>query len=254
MVDIHSHILPGWDDGSKSLEESLAMLRIAVESGTRAIVATPHANSDFPFRSDTVNQLFSQLKEAANGIIDLHLGSDFHIEFENVQDALAHPTKYTIDHGAYLMVELPDVMNVAIIRDILNRLRDAGMVTVITHPERNQQMQTQIAELRRWVEEGALLQVTGQSLLGRFGRSAQQCANALLKEDLVHFIASDAHDTRDRTPDLSGAYRWMQSKFGKERAERLFKTNPADLLRGETVQSEADAAGQAQKSWWAFWK
>jgi protein-tyrosine phosphatase len=261
MVDIHSHILPGWDDGSTSMEQSLEMLKIAVESGTTAIVATPHANTEFHFQPDIVNGIFAELKRTVAALpalpIDLHLGCDFHIQFENVQDALANPTKYTIDHGAYLMVELPEVMNFAVIRDILGRLRDEGMITVITHPERNMQLQSNLGELDGWVQSGALLQVTGQSLLGRFGKIAHHCANQLLKDNLVHFIASDAHDTQDRTPNLREAYRWMESKYGKRRAERLFQVNPAALISGAPIEmddGEITMSSGEDRKWWAFWK
>ena len=254
MVDIHSHILPGWDDGSRSMEESLEMLRIAVDSGTTDIVATPHANSQFPFDPAAVERLYADLKARAGGMIRIHLGCDFHIQFENVQDALANPAKYTINHGPYLMVELPDIMNLQVIRDILSRLQDVGIVSVITHPERNMQMQTQLAELKRWVENGALLQVTGQSLLGRFGTGAMQCASQLLKANLVHVIASDAHDTQDRTPRLIEAFKWIEARFGTPRAERLFRLNPEAIVQGGPVLTEdPEPEIQVRKRKWAFW-
>lgn len=257
MVDIHSHILPGWDDGSRSMAESLEMLRIAVDSGTTDIVATPHANSEFPFQPDVVNRIFSELQAAADGTIKLHLGCDFHVQFENVQDALRNPTKYTINHGAYLMVELPEVMSLPVIRDILSRLREVGIVPVITHPERNTHLQglRDSTELARWVEEGTLLQVTGQSLLGRFGNLAQRCAAGLMKGDLVHFIASDAHDAKDRTPRLAEAFGWVESRYGRSRAERLFRLNPAAAVSGSPIERvyAGDEQNEAKK-WWAFWK
>ncbi len=255
MVDIHSHILPGWDDGSRNMEESLEMLRIAVEGGTTDIVATPHANGEFPFQPEAINRIFGELKAAANGMIRIHLGCDFHVHFENVQDALLNPTKYTINHGNYLMVELPDVMNLQVIREILSRLRDRGTVPIITHPERNMQMQVKPDELKQWVMDGCLMQITGQSLLGRFGNTAQHCCNQLLKEDLVHFVASDAHDTRDRTPRLSEAYEAIESRYGKKRAERLFRLNPAAVVAGQPLFAhERREDGRDTKQWWAFWK
>lgn len=255
MVDIHSHILPGWDDGSRCMEESIEMLRIAVEGGTTDIVATPHANSEFPFQPAVVNRIFMELQAAANGNIRLHLGCDFHVNFENVQDALLNPTKYTINRGVYLMVELPDVMNLQVIREILSRLRDRGIVPIITHPERNMQMQAKVDELKRWVTEGCLLQITGQSLLGRFGNSALHCCNQLLKEDQVHFVASDAHDTKDRTPRLDEAYKAIESRYGKKRAERLFRLNPAAVVAGQPLYvDERPDDNRGGKPWWPFWK
>lgn len=230
------------------------MLEIAVQSGTTDIVATPHANSEFPFRPEVVQKKFAELKAAANGLIRLHLGCDFHIQFENVQDALSKPQKYTINNGPYLMVELPDVMSFPVIREILNRLQHVGITPIITHPERLMQLQSQPEEIRRWVEERCLVQITGQSLTGRFGNSAQQCASYLLKQGLVHFVASDAHDTRDRTPKLSEAFEWVSSRFGAKRAERLFLTNPAAVIAGNAIYDEEAYEEQfAGKRWWRIW-
>ncbi len=239
------------------MAESLEMLRIAADSGTTDIVATPHANSEFPFQPEVVNRIFAELQEAAIGIVKVHLGCDFHVQFENVQDALQNPTKYTINHGPYLMVELPEVMNLPVIRDILSRLQNVGIVPVITHPERNTHLQglRDSAELARWVDEGTLLQVTGQSLLGRFGNLAQRSAAGLMKHDLVHFVASDAHDTKDRTPRLAEAFVWVQSHYGRLRAERLFTLNPAAAVAGSSLERVYAGEEQDQaRKWWAFWK
>lgn len=255
MVDIHSHILPGWDDGSRSMEESLEMLRIAADSGTTDIVATPHANSEFPFNPEIVNGLHAELKAQAGALIQVHLGCDFHVQFENVQDALSNPAKYTINHGPYLMVELPDIMNFPVIRDILARLQAVGVTSVITHPERNMQLQSQPGELQRWVEDGVLIQVTGQSLLGRFGSGALSCANQLMKANLVHVIASDAHDTQDRTPRLVEAYKSVEARFGAPRAERLFRLNPEAIIHGvPTMTEDMEPEYQPRKRRWAFWE
>src|SRR5579875_3525067 len=108
MVDIHSHVLPDLDDGSRSVEESLEMLRIAAEAGTTDIVATPHASPQFPFDAVRVRKTFQQLSEECRGVINLHLGCDFHLTFDNVRNCLENPGLYTVNSRSYLMVELPD--------------------------------------------------------------------------------------------------------------------------------------------------
>src|ERR1051325_1041395 len=103
MVDIHSHILPGLDDGSKTLEESVAMVKMAAESGTTGIVGTPHASMQYSFRPEAVQQRASELA-AAVPEVQIYTGCDFHLSFDNIQDAIANPRKYTINHSEYLLV------------------------------------------------------------------------------------------------------------------------------------------------------
>ena len=233
MIDIHSHILPGLDDGAETIEESLEMLRIATASGTTDIVATPHANPQFRYDPELVDSLCNHLRARTKGLINIHTGCDFHVTFENLLDALENPEKFTINHRRYLMVELPDMVALPPMRTAMQRLIHAGILPVITHPERNPSLQARLQELELWVRDGCLLQVTGQSLLGRFGPSAQRAADYLLSANLVHFVASDAHDTQDRTPDLSEAYRYISSHYGRGRADLLFTENPSAALWGE---------------------
>ena len=251
MVDIHSHILYGMDDGAESLEQSLEMLKIAVAGGTTDIVATPHANTEFPFQPDLIAERLAELT-AAEPFIRIHTGSDFHLQYENIQDALEHPNKYTINHKKYLLVEFSDLVIFTTTRDIFCRMRVAGMVPVITHPERNMLLQKRFESISQWVMEGVCLQVTAQSLLGRFGRQARDFADKLIKAGLVHFIASDAHGTRDRTPDLSEAYKYVTNKYGRQRAEQLFVTNPRAALTGERLEEVEPQAPEPRK-WYQFW-
>jgi protein-tyrosine phosphatase len=255
VIDIHSHILPGWDDGAPTLDDSLAMLKMAAETGTTDIVATPHANSEFHFDAEVVIQKFEELKKAAGGLIRLHLGCDFHIQIDNVQDALANPTKYTINHGPYLMAELPEMMQLPVMRIILGRLREVGIVPIITHPERNTQLQNVPDELKGWVEDGCLLQITGQSFLGGFGPRAKQMAVNLMRDNLVHVVSSDGHDTVHRPPRLDVAYDWVKTRYGTERAERLFSINPGAALTGAPIDAFAyeEAPGPGKK-WYEFWR
>src|SRR6202142_3401437 len=109
MIDIHSHVLPGLDDGARSLEQSIAMIRIAAETGTTDLVASPHANLEFHFDPERVEERLAELEKAGGGV-RLHRGCDFHLYFDNIHDALAHPTKYTINHKGYLLVEFPDLL------------------------------------------------------------------------------------------------------------------------------------------------
>jgi protein-tyrosine phosphatase len=235
MIDIHSHILYGLDDGARSFEESLEMLRIATGAGTTDIVATPHANGQFPFSPDLIQERLSELRTAVGATIRIHSGCDFHLSYENIQDALTNPSKYTINSKIYLLVEFPENSIYRTARDIVAKLLEQGMVPIITHPERNRVLQGRMRDLQAWVEDGCLIQITAQSLLGVFGQGARKFAGSLLKDDLVHFVASDAHDCVRRPPMLDEAYQLVCQGFGELRATRLFVENSQKVLEGAAI-------------------
>jgi protein-tyrosine phosphatase len=245
------------DDGAASLDISLAMVRLAAEWGTTDIVASPHANQEFKFDPSLVEDRLNELRGAAGDAAPrLHYGCDFHLSFDNIQDAVAHPTRYTINHGRYLLVEFSDLVIFPNTTEIFARLLDAGMIPVITHPERNTLLQQRLPKLREWSQMGCLLQVTAQSFNGRFGRRAERFSRVLLEEDLIHVVASDAHDTKHRPPDLGEAYDWLAKERSESLAETLCVRNPGAILRSEPlpgpVAGETEAAGG--RKWYQFWK
>ncbi len=253
MVDIHSHILPGLDDGARTLEDSLKMVHLAAASGTTDIVASPHANSAFPFDEQQIQRAFCNLSDQCRGVINLHLGCDFHLSYDNLCDALSNPEKYTVNHRCYLLVELPDLFAPASVREALRQLVAKRIVPIITHPERNQSLQSKLSQLEHWIEDGSLLQVTGQSLLGRFGHAAKRAARSLMSANLVHFIASDAHDCIDRPPDLSAPFDYVSSQYGARRADALFVQHPAAALLGESLANEPVKRAAFSK-WLSFFR
>jgi protein-tyrosine phosphatase len=251
MIDIHSHILPGLDDGSKSLEESVAMLRQAVAAGTREIVATPHANQDYEFDPLVVEQKIGELQAAAGDTPRIHYGCDCHLTLENIEDAVRAPGKYSINHRGYLLVEFSDFLIPKTADETFARMMKAGLRPIVTHPERNQLLQYRLPEMEEWVAQGVHLQVTAQSLMGRFGKTAKACAHELIGRGLVHFLASDAHDTRWRTTALDEARQYVDRRFGPEAGLRLFDENPRAALAG--VPLTAVPLPIRRKPWYAFW-
>ena len=253
MVDIHSHILPGLDDGAQTIEESLAMLRQAAENGTTDIVATPHANSNYVYQDELVDQLIGQLSEEMGGAIRLHRGCDFHLNFDNLSSVLQDPTRFTVNAGRYLMVELPDFPSLPVMRKVLSRLLAVRIVPVITHPERNGTVCGNLAELDNWVRDGCLLQITAQSYLGRFGNTAQRVAETLMDAGSVHFVASDAHDVLDRPPNLAPAFAHVAHHWGPERADMLFIDHPTAVIMDEPIFPIAPRLPK-KTSRFNFWK
>jgi len=250
VIDIHSHILPGLDDGSDSIETSIEMLRMASAAGTTDIVATPHANSEFAFTPAIVEAKIAELQEAVGEIPRIHYGCDFHLNPENIDDALRFPAKYSINHRGFLLVEFADAFIPKSTADIFGRMLSAGLCPIVTHPERNALLQQRLPNLEAWVEIGCYLQVTAQSVLGEFGRRAKEFSHTLLSRQLVHFVASDAHDVKHRTTVLQPAWDFVQTHFGEDTAQLLFEDNPRRAIEGEPLPVQCIAP---QKRKWFSW-
>jgi protein-tyrosine phosphatase len=236
MVDIHTHVLPGLDDGAGTLEQGFEMLKLAAANGTTDLVATPHSNAEFQFDDQRIEEAFQGLSALSSGIINLYRGCDCHLNLQNLEDALVRPTKYTLNRSRYLLVELPDFLGPSVVWEQLKALINARIVPIITHPERNVSLQSSVNRLKGWVQGGCLVQVTAQSFLGRFGSLARRTAESLMNSDMVHFVASDAHDCLDRPPDLSQAYAHVSSRWGQETAQRLFIDSPAAAIGDEVIE------------------
>jgi protein-tyrosine phosphatase len=248
VIDIHSHLLPGLDDGPAAMEETLAMLEVARASGATAIVATPHADTRYRFDPERVDALLAEVRERAGPGLAIHRGCDFHLMFDNVNDALRHPERYTIDGRGYLLVELSGLVIFPNTGELFDRLEQRGMRIVITHPERNPLLCQRLELLEQWVAEGRLLQITAQSLAGHFGPRARSFGKTLLDRGLAHFIASDAHDAVRRPPRLDHAFAWVRDRYGEPLARALMIGHPEAALAGERIDLTSFPPQKAEKT------
>jgi protein-tyrosine phosphatase len=255
MVDIHSHVVWGLDDGATGMEQSLDMLRGAAESGTTDIVATPHSNAAFVYQAELLEERMAQLAARTDGQPRIHRGCDLHLSVDNIDEVLERPGTYSINGKQYLLVECPDFHIGKHTERVLRQLMDCGIVPVVTHPERNPVLQQKLSRVEKWVELGCLVQVTALSISGGFGRTARLTALRLLERGLVHMVASDAHDPEHRHARLDAAYAAVRSRYGEEEADILFTRNPqaviegAQLVGGRRIRKDADPG-----HWWQFWR
>jgi protein-tyrosine phosphatase len=252
VIDIHSHILWGMDDGAPTEEVSLEMLRLAAEGGTTDIVATPHSNGEFEYQPELIAERIRELTEKSGGVPRIHRGCDFHLSFDNIEQAMETPERFSINGKRYLLVEFADMHIPPSANRILEQLLAVDLVPIITHPERNPIIRKEPAKLKAWIEQGCLVQVTALSVLGGFGKAAQATARQYLSEGMVHFIASDAHDPVRRHPKLDEAYAMIAEQYGSDLAELLFVDNPGRVIRGEYIE-EGRIPVEAKKPWWQFW-
>ena len=235
MIDLHSHILPGLDDGAHDLDESLAIARSMADDGVRVVAATPHVRDDYPTTPEAMSEALARVSAAVSqaGIeIDVRGGGEVALDRLERLDPEALARFGLGGNPRLVLLEYPYYGQPLSLARECARLRLQGVVPVIAHPERNQTVQERPVDLEGLVRAGAVIQLTAASVDGRLGRAAADCARRLLEFELAHLIASDAHAPGVRQAGLSGA---AKAVGGGELAEWLTYTVPAALLAGEEL-------------------
>jgi protein-tyrosine phosphatase len=246
MVDLHCHILPGLDDGPGTIEESLAMAASAIADGITHVVATPHCNSTYSFDFARVRQLRDALQAKIGTELKLATGCDFHLSFENLESLRNDRAPYCINQRDYLLVEFNEISIPPVMDQTLHEIQLASVRPIITHPERNSILRARPERLRKWVKQGCYAQVTGGSLTGKFGSACQTDALRWIGEGLIHFVASDAHNTRSRPLSLQPAYEVVADKFGRAKADALFTENPLAAYEGRELPHVPEVESEAR--------
>ena len=244
MVDLHCHILPGLDDGAKSIEESLAMAESAIADGITHVVATPHSSNEFKFDFARVRAARDELQSQLGDRLRLATGCDFHLNPENLEALRTSPAQFCINQKDYLLVEFNEYSITPAMDQMLHELQLAGMRPVITHPERNGILRSRPERLAQWVRQGCYAQVTAGSLLGTFGPGAKSDSTVWIAQGLVHFVASDAHNMKSRPLLLQPAYELVGSQFGEEKARALFEENPLAAFEGRQLPHIPEVADE----------
>ena len=235
MVDIHSHILPGVDDGSTSWEVTIAMCEMAVKDGITHMVATPHSDDTYKYERRKHEATLQELRERLGGAMEFSLGCDFHMSFENITAVRHTPAEFCLGRTYYLLVEFSDFGVSRTMLKTLEQFLDFGLMPIITHPERNRMLQANPDLIIEMAEAGCLIQVTAGSLTGFWGTTAKKIAEWLLKQNALHVLASDAHDPKHRVPILSKARDAASAIVGEEIASLLVSENPQAIVRGEIL-------------------
>lgn len=240
MVDIHCHILPGLDDGAKTMEIAVEMAESAIADGITHVIGTPHSNAEYTFNPELVRERRNELQARVEGRLQILTGCDFHLSYENLRDIETNTTKYTLNQKNYLLVEFADFAIPPNIDDTLHSLQLLGLQPIITHPERNGLIRHQPEKLWRWMRQGCYVQVTAQSVIGKFGKDTAKVLMNWLDDERIHFIASDAHSVTGRPLKLREAYQLVAKRVGEARAQALFTDNPMAALEGKPLPYQPD--------------
>jgi protein-tyrosine phosphatase len=233
LIDLHSHLLPGIDDGSKDLAISLAMARLASADGISTIACTPHIlpgvyNNSGPAIRSAVARLAESLAEASIPITvvtgaDVHIAPDLPVQ---LKDGRA----LTLNNSRYFLLEPPHHVLPPRLEDLIFGLQAAGYVPILTHPERLSWVEGHYDLIGRLVSSSVLMQITAGSVMGRFGRRPRYWAERMLDEGLCHLLATDAHNTEQRAPRMAEARDFVAQRLGDDEAINLVLRRPQGIL------------------------
>jgi protein-tyrosine phosphatase len=235
MIDIHSHILPGLDDGASDLETALQMARMAVADGIRTIIATPHTD---PLRGEPSPDLVRERVAAFAAVLEREgielqvLPGAENVLSDNLVEALRDGKVLTLgDRGKYVLIELPFGGYPTFIPELMFNIQLQGFLPVLAHPERSAMNRANPSAIQELVDKGARLQVNADSLLGRGGRAVMVLAQRLARNKAIWAVASDAHDLRSRPPQLSPVRKALRKLGGDLAFDDYTQINPAKILR-----------------------
>ena len=254
MVDIHCHILSEVDDGAHSLEESLDMCRRSSSDGITTMVATPHAHDNLHKTHDREFLLrkVDELNSLLGGSPRIELGCELRFTHEVVKQVCTDKSAPTLAGGPYVLVEFPHAVVPFGSSRALFELMSNQIRPIIAHPERNQMLMGEPERFFELIEMGALGQADTGSFTGQFGRKVQQTAVTMLENGLLHIIASDCHNTRNRLPGMSEAVAAVAQLVGDEFASAMAKENPAAVIKGETIPFQPAAFSPKRRKKWLF--
>lgn len=254
MIDIHSHILPGIDDGASNLEQSIDMARQALRQGIHTVIATPHhENGRFSNEREFVEQqvkAFQEELEKRDIPLRIHVGQEIRVYRSLIEDIEAKKSS-TLDDSRYILLEFPSDRVPSGAEDLVHELHLLNRVPIIAHPERNRELVDNPNRLLELVQLGALSQITAHSLIGDFGRSIQQLSLDLCRNHLAHFVASDAHNSTSRAFALGEAYEMLQEKLGTD-IVNTFQNNANRIIQDQPIEIYQPV--WAKPKWFQFWK
>ena len=254
MVDIHSHILHQVDDGSHSLDESIEMCRASADDGIRVMVATPHAHDGLHRTHDPefLAQKVAELNELLGGSPRIVLGCELRLTHELVKQICETRSAPTIAGGPYALIEFPHTVVPSGSEYPLVELMNNQITPIIAHPERNIMLMSEPGRFYELVSIGVLGQMDTGSITGQFGKKVQKAARVMLENGLIHFIASDCHNTRNRLPGMSAAVETTAKIVGEEYARDMAGANPAAVVEGKPVPNRPTPTPPQKKKRWSL--
>lgn len=239
FIDIHSHILPGVDDGSDSFEMSMRMLRCAADDGISGIILTPHNKPGHRHRhiSEIMSRVEGLRKMMAEDSIniDLHIGSELYYR-NGLLEEIENDTARTLTGSRYVLVEFNPSEDYDYIRNGIYSLLSGGYYPILAHAERYRNVCAGKSGIDDLIEMGCYIQVNAGSVMGKAGPKVKHFVRTMLKQWQVHFVATDAHDMGKRAPRLSDCAHFIHKKYGEDYSQQIFCENPLHVIRDEEIE------------------
>ena len=240
MIDIHSHILPGIDDGPKDMATSLDMAKLYVDNGIEKVVATPHyiEGTRHTVHPDIIRSAVESINielEKYNIPLLVYPGNEIYVR-ENTLKTIVNDEVLSLNDSDFVLIEFP--MNdkfPSFAEEIIYDLRLKGLKPIISHPERCLEIIEDPNKLHSFIEIGALAQLNLPSLSGEYGQDIKRTAIKLIQHNMIHFLGTDAHSNKDRTPDISKALEVLRDYVSQVELEKLRKINPKLLLENKEI-------------------
>jgi protein-tyrosine phosphatase len=241
MIDIHSHILPGVDDGARTVQDSIDMAKKAQSEGIHTIMATPHhMNGKYVNNKSDIIPLVAKLNqtfEEERIRVTVLPGQECRIYGEILEDYHKGEILPLNLDSKYLFIEFPSSSVPRYADRLLYDLQVDGLIPVIVHPERNAELIERPDKLYKLVKNGAVTQLTASSLVGYFGKKIQRFSEQMIESNLTHFIASDAHNINNRTFKMQEAMDYLEKKYGLE-SVYYFTENAELLIENKMIYKE----------------
>lgn len=251
MLDIHSHILPGVDDGSNSMEESIEMAKIYLDNGINKLIATPHYIEGIENKCKDENQVvLEQLREELlkNGLdLDVYLGNEIYTTMDMIS-YLEEGKVSTLNDSKYILMEFPMFDIPLYVENLIYELLLKGYVPIIAHPERNKNIIDDPNILYGFIEKGALAQLNLPSIQGKYGRSIKDTGEILLKHNMIHFVGTDAHSKNKRSPNVKSSLEMLKTLVDSEDYEKLTYLNGLNVLNNRDVVIESPIRYEKSKN------
>ena len=235
MIDFHSHILPGIDDGSRSIEQTIRMLKEAKEAGFTKIISTSHYIEGY-YESDEAErtELLNEVQKNISGI-ELYLGNEIYIT-NNMINLIQNKKASTINNSKYVLFEFPLSAKSMNDKEVVYRLIENGFVPVIAHPERYSYVQDNPEYIEELAEMGALFQANYGSIIGMYGKKAEKTLKKLLKNDLIRFFGSDSHRIDQVYTKMPKILKKLHKVLSDEEIEEFTVINPQKVLNNEDIE------------------
>jgi len=241
MIDFHSHIIYGVDDGAKDMQMSIYMLKEAKKAGFTDIFLTPHyLRDDYIKDKEEISPIIQKIQEKVQEEeinINLYQANEIYI-IDDMVDLINNGTISTINNSRYVLFELPMATESLNMKKVIYSLLENGNIPVIAHPERYVYVQKNPNRLLEWIEDGVLLQMNMGSIIGQYGKEAQKTAKKLLAANMICFLGTDTHRPNGIYRKMEQIKRELNKIIDEEQIEDLLLNNPKKVLKNEKINIE----------------